>query len=407
MAAYEYTALDEKGKKRKGIIEGDTAKHVRSQLRGQKLSPLSVTEVQESKRPRKSKHSFSLPARGLDAASLALVTRQLATLVRSGMPIESTLDVVARQSEKQSIRRVLVSVRAKVLEGHSLESGLGEFPGSFSDLYRATVGAGEKSGHLDHVLERLADHTEAQQALRQKIIMALFYPAMLTVMAVLVTVALMTYVVPEVVQVFEGIGQELPPLTVGMIATSDLLRDYGLYMLLALFAGGIAFRQLISYPGPRKNYHRMLIRLPVIGRLVKALNTAQFARTLGILTSSGVAVLEGMLISAQVVSNLPMREAVTEAAKKVREGGGLSASLDASRLFPPMTLSLIASGESSGNLGEMLERSADNHEREVESSITTVMGLFEPLLILLMGGLVLTIVLAILLPIFDLNQLVQ
>jgi general secretion pathway protein F len=407
MGAYEYTALDARGRTRRGVLEGDTPRQVRSHLRDQGLTPLSVAEVVQRERERHRSRRRSLLARGLSSTDLTLVTRQLATLTRSALPLEEALRTVAQQTERARISRVILAVRSRVMEGHPLASGLADFPTSFSELYRATVAAGEQSGHLDVVLERLADYTEQRHAMRQRIQLALFYPALLTTMAVVVTIALMVYVVPQVVRVFEDVGQTLPVLTRGLITVSDFLREYGSVLLAGLLAGGIAARYALRIRGARSASHRFVLTLPVVGRLVRGLNTARFGRTLSILVASGVEVLEALRISAQVMSNLPMRRAVEDAALRVREGASLHGSLERSRLFPPMTLSLIASGEASGKLEEMLERAATQQEREVETLVAALLGLFEPLLILVMGGVVLVIVLAILLPIFDLNQLVK
>jgi general secretion pathway protein F len=293
------------------------------------------------------------------------------------------------------------------MEGHSLAVGLSDFPHVYPELYRTTVEAGEQSGHLDRVLERLADYTESRQQLRQKIQLAVFYPALLTVVAILVVGGLMTYVVPQVVQVFENIGQELPPLTRGLIAVSDFLRNNGLVMLILLVLAIAGFSYLLRNTAVRRRFHKVLLIIPLVSRLERGLNTGRFARTFSILTASGVPVLESMRISAQVMSNLPMKEAVAEATARVREGAGIAAALERSGYFPPMTVQLVASGEASGKLEEMLERAAINQEREIETLIAALLGLFEPLLILFMGSVVLVIVLAILLPIFDLNQLIQ
>ncbi|MCG5512386.1 type II secretion system inner membrane protein GspF [Ectothiorhodospira shaposhnikovii] len=404
MPAFEYTALKPTGRQVRGVLEGDTPRQVRQQLRESGLTPLSVEAVQLRERRRQRLPGLS---RGISAMDLALLTRQLATLVRSGLPLEEALGTVARQSEKARIRSMLMAVRTRVMEGHSLARGLGDFPHVFPDIYRTTVAAGEQSGHLDVVLERLADYTENRQQMRQKIQLALFYPAILTTMAVLVTVALLTYVVPEVVQVFSGIGQELPWLTRTLIAVSDALRDYGLILLAALVAAGLLFRYLLRRPGPLRAWHRLLLRLPLVGRLTRGMNTARFARTLSILSASGVAVLESLRIAAEVISNRPMREAVQAVAQRVREGSGIGVALERSGYFPPMTVHLIRSGEAGGSLDEMLERAAVNQERELETRIAMIMGILEPVLILVMGLVVLVIVLAILLPIFELNQLVN
>jgi general secretion pathway protein F len=302
---------------------------------------------------------------------------------------------------------MLLAVRSRVMEGHTLAAGLSDFRHIFPELYRTTVEAGEQSGHLERALERLADYTENRQQMRQKIQLAVFYPALLTIVAILVVGGLMTYVVPQVVQVFENIGEDLPPLTRGLIAVSDFMREYGLLVIGLLVLAGFIVSWLLRNIDNRRRFHRMLLAIPLVGRLERGLNTGRFARTFSILTASGVSVLEALRISSQVVSNIPMRESVEHATARIREGAGIAAALEKGGYFPPMTVHLIASGEASGKLEEMLERAAINQEREIETLIAAVLGLFEPLLILLMGGVVLIIVLAILLPIFDLNQLVQ
>ena len=403
MGAFEYSALDARGKERKGVLEGDTARQVRQQLRDKGMTPLTVDAVTQ----RESRSSGGLQLRGgVSATELALLTRQLATLVHAALPLEEALQTVARQSERPRLQSMLLAVRSKVMEGHTLADALGDFPQVFPELYRTTVAAGEMSGHLEIVLERLADYTEKRQQMRQKIMLAMFYPTILTVIAILVTVALLTYVVPEVVKVFDNIGQELPLLTRGLIAVSDFLRDYGLVLLVLLVLMGVGFSYLLRNPVMLFHWHRKVMRLPLIGRLIRGLNASRFSRTFSILSASGVPVLDAMRISAEVMSNLPMREAVQQASDRVREGSNIARALEHSRYFPPMTLHLIASGESSGKLETMLERAADNQERELETVIAVVMGMFEPLLILVMGGVVLLIVLAILLPIFNLNQMV-
>ena len=405
MGAFEYVALDVRGREKKGVIEGDAPRQVRQQLREQGWVPLEVQEV--AQRETRSRTRPALLQRGISATDLALITRQLATLVRAGLPLEECLRAVSQQTDRARLKSMLLAVRSRVMEGHTLATGLGDFKHIFPELYRTTVEAGEQSGHLDRVLERLADYTESRQQMRQKIQLAVFYPALLTLVAILVVGGLMTYVVPQVVQVFENIGQGLPPLTQGLIAISDFLRESGTSVLLLLILLGVAVSYLLRNPGNRRRFHRMLLGIPLVGRLERGMNTGRFARTFSILTASGVPVLESLRISSQVMSNLPMREAVDEAAARVREGASIAAALEKSGYFPPMTVHLIASGETSGKLEEMLERSAINQEREIETLIAALLGLFEPLLILAMGGVVLIIVLAILLPIFDLNQLVQ
>ena len=404
MPAFEYQALDAGGRRRKGVAEGDTARVVRARLRQDGLTPLQVEEVREQAR---SGGGLSGGGRGISPLDLALATRQMATLARAGLPVEEILGTVARQTEKARIRNVLTAVRTRVMEGHALATAMAAFPRVFPDLYRTTVAAGEQSGHLDLVLERLADYTESRNALRQKISLALFYPLILTLVAIGVTVALLAFVVPEVVQVFAGIGQDLPWLTRALIATSDALRDFGLWALAGLVVFIFALRRLLRREHWRYRYHALLLRLPLLGRLVRGLNTARFARTLSILATSGVPLLDALRTGGEVIGNRPMRAAVAGAAQRVREGSGIGRALEQSGYFPPMTVHLIKSGESSGKLNEMLERAAETQERELETRIAMVVGLFEPLLIVTMGAVVLTIVLAILLPIFELNQLVN
>lgn len=403
MPAFEYTALDGTGRTRKGVEEGDSPRQVRSRLREQGLTPMSVSQVAE----RQALLRMPIFQQRIKPLELALATRQMATLARAGLPIEEVLATVARQSESPRVRSALTAVRTRVMEGLPLAHALGEFPSVFPVIYRTTIAAGEQAGRLDLVLERLADNVEAQNAMRQKIQLAMFYPAILTCVALLVTVALLTYVVPEVVKVFDGMNQELPLLTRSLIAVSDTLRDWGILMLLVLAGLIYGARTLLKKPTYQRRWHDFLLRLPLIGRLTRGLNTARFARTLNILAGSGVPLLDALNMSASVISNLPMREAVSAAAQRVREGAGVGLALERSGYFPAMTLSLIKSGESSGTLDSMLERAAETQERELEARIAMVMGVFEPLLILTMGAVVLVIVLAILLPIFELNQLVN
>lgn len=405
MAAYEYSALDAKGRQTKGLIEGDTPRHARALLRDRGLSPLEVTQVAEARSSAGS--SFFGAGGGISNTELSLFTRQLATLARSGLPLDEALTAVSEQSESKRVKRVALGVRAGVVEGSSLAHSLNQFPGVFPPLFRATVEAGEQSGKLDYILERLAEYVERRQVMQQKIMLAAFYPAILTFVAIGVVMLLLTYVVPQVVEVFDSIDATLPPLTRGLIATSDFLRDYGIVLLAMIGAGVFVFARLMRGDAFRRRVHGLVLRLPLIGRLTRGANTGRFTRTLGILFGSGVPILDALRIGTQVVTNLPMRDAIEAAAVRVREGAPLSRSLAASKLFPPITVHLLSSGESSGKLDEMLDRAAENQEREVETLVAALMGVFEPVLILAMGGIVLLIVLAILLPIFDLNQLVQ
>lgn len=405
MGAFEYTALDQTGREKKGIAEGDSARLIRQQLREQNLVPLTVLEVKKQTSTGKG-NGFVFNQR-INTTELALMTRQLATLARSGIPLDEATATVARQSIKPKVKKLLLGVRAKILEGHTLADGLRDYPHIFSEMYCATVAAGEQSGHLDVVMERLADYTEQRQQLQQRLKLALIYPVILTVMAFLVVGGLLTYVVPEVVKVFSDTGQKLPFLTIALIAVSDFMQDWFIYLLFAFVAGFAAFKKLVQKPVFKKRYHQFLLKIPVLGNLVLGGNSAQFSRTLSILAASGVPILDAMRIAVKVMENIPMREAVENAAQQVSEGSSLSKTLEQSGYFNPMLINLIASGEATGQLEQMLERAAMNQERELETTMAMLMGLLEPLLIVAMGGVVLIIVLAILLPVLDLNQLVK
>jgi len=404
MPAFEYIALNAKGKEETGILDGDNAKQVRQLLRDSHLTPLEINQVEKSESDDKNK-----PRRAgrVKAADLALMTRQLATLVQSGSPLEEALATTAKQTEKRNIKHILTAVRTRVVEGYSLADGLKTYPTVFPDMYRATISAGEQSGHLDAVLERMADYTESRQETQQRIANAMFYPVILTIVSIAIVAGLLGFIVPKIIAVFDNMGQELPPMTRGLIIVSDFVRDYGLYIAAVLVVMYVIFKQAVKTPKWRYRYHSVLLKLPLIKKMVRGLNTARFARTLSILASSGVPILDAMSISAKVVQNLPMRQAIETAAHKVREGKSINRALDQAGYFPPMTVHLIASGESSGRLDEMLERAAVQQERETDAMLTNMLGLFEPILILVMGGVVLLIVLSILLPILNLNQLVQ
>ena len=404
MPAYEYTALDPSGRERSGVMEGDSARQIRAQLREQGLLPVSVAEVVDT-----APHPLgrlSLAGR-IGAMDLSLLTRQLATLVRSGLPLEEALLAVSQQSEKARVRSVLAGVRARVVEGRTLAEGLAAFPGVFPEIYRATVSAGEQSGHLDAVLERLAEYTESRQVLQQRIRNAMVYPILLTVVCVGIVALLLGYVVPEVVRVFEAGDRALPILTQVLIALSDFIRGWW-WAIVGLTAVAVwATRRWLREPAARRRFDHFKLRLPLVGRVTRGNNAARFSRTFAILTASAVPVLEALRISGEVVTNLPMRDAVMEAAVRVREGAPIARSLATSKLFPPMLIHLVSSGETSGALESMLGRAADNQERELDGLVNTAVGILGPLMILLMGGFVFVIVLALLLPIFELNQLVR
>jgi len=402
VAAFRYEAYDEAGRLRKGVQEADTARQLRARLRERGLAVANVAPVAD-------RAGAAAPRwrRGLSATQLSLITRQFATLLGAGLPVEQTLNALIEQADGDHTRQVLAGVRGEVLAGFPLARALQKFPREFPDLYVTLVAAGERSGRLAEVMERLADYVESRQALRQKIGLAFIYPAIVTVVAGAVVLGLLVYVVPQVVHVFQSTHQTLPWLTRALIAVSEFMQASGWLWLLGLAAAGWGAGRLLRHPPWRMRFHRALLRLPVVGALIRGVNSAQLASTLGILVGSGVPLLDALHAGAGVVRNLPMREAVEQAARTVREGGSLSRALGAAALFPPMLVHMIASGEASGRLAHMLERAATQQGREMESRVMGLTSLMEPLLIVAMGGVVLVIVLAILLPIFEMNQLAR
>jgi len=402
MAAFDFKALDEKGRQQKGVMEADSARQIRQQLRDKGWVPLSVDQTVE----KKSEGSFFERRRGISVKDLALLTRQIATLIQSGIPVEETLSAVASQSEKPAIRSMMLAIRGKVLEGYTLADSLAEFPGAFPKLYRSTVAAGEHAGHLDLVLNRLADYTEARQQARQKIQLAAIYPIILSVVAITIVVFLLTYVVPDIIEVFVHNGQELPPLTQGLLAVSDFLAAWGglLFALLVILIVGFKF--LLTKDAFRFAYHKKLLQLPFIKKITRGTNTSMYASTLSILNSSGVPLVDAMKIASEVLSNDCLKAALTDSAQLVSEGASLYKALESTGYFPPMMIHMVASGESSGELDQMLERTAAHQESDLQGLIETIVGLFEPLMLLFMGGVVLIIVLAIMLPILNMSNLV-
>ena len=327
MGAFEYTALDSQGRERKGLIEGDTAKHVRQLLRDKQLLPMDIQETAQQEMKQSRRRRFM--RRGLSTLDLALLTRQLATLLRSGLPLEETLQAVAEQTEKPRVQRIILGVRSKVVEGHPLADGLRDFPQAFPEIYRATVSAGEQSGKLDQVLERLSDYTESRQVMGQQVSNALVYPVVLLVLSFGIVSFLLAYVVPQVVAVFESSNQALPLATRVLIGMSDLIRHYWIYALIVLGLVVWGFTRWLKSAEARMRFDRFLLRLPVVGKLIRGLNTGRFSRTFSILTASAVPVLEALRISAEVVTNTPMKRAVEEAAGRVREGAPIGKSLAA------------------------------------------------------------------------------
>lgn len=406
MAAYEFVALDGQGREQRGTLEADSSRQIRQQLRDRGWAPLKVDPAGDTRRSGRSVSLRPRLRRRLSALDLAMITRHLETLIGSGLPIEEALNAAAQQADKPRVRSILLAVRARVLEGHALAAALGEFPHAFDDLYRATVAAGEHAGHLEQVLSNLADYTERRQESGQNVQMALLYPVILVLISLLIVAGLLAYVVPEIVSVYRDTDQALPLLTRSLIALSDFLVSWGLPLLLLLVAVAFGCRQLLKQPGPRLRFHRFLLHAPLAQSIVRGANASQFANTLAILSASGVPLVEAMRIAGQVVDNRVMRERIDRATRRVAEGTSLRAALDEVGYFPPLMLHMVASGEASGSLDAMLARVARHLERDLQRLVTVILELFKPLMLLIMGGLVLLIVLAILLPILNLNQLI-
>jgi general secretion pathway protein F len=403
MGAYEYTALDNKGKNVRGILHGDTAKQIRQLLRDQNLIPLNVDETSQTLAKTNNIGGFQR----FHTNDLILFTRQLATMVQAGEPLDAALKSIADEFSRPFSRKIIHSIRSALLEGQDLAGAMSQYKRQFPDFYIATISAGEHSGKLGNILERLADYIEYRQQHQQQMLLSLLYPAIVISVALLVVIALMTYVVPQVIHIYEDMDQQLPLLTRLLIGTSEFLRDNILFLLIATLITLVISTYLYRLHEVQKSVHQIILRLPLVGRLSRNIQIARFSRTLSILLMSSVEIVEAITVAANVVYLIPIKERITLASQKVREGVSVRKSLGETGDFQAMSLQLIASGENSGRLDDMLERSADNQEREIQLTLNTLLGLFEPLLILFMGGVVLVIVLAILLPIFDLNQMVS
>ena len=406
MAAFEYQALNERGREEKGVLEADSVRQVRQLLRDKGLTPLDVNPTRRVEKQAGPALLQNLFKPTLSISERALVTRQLATLIGASLPVEEALLAVSRQSEKSSLQSMMLTVRGKVMEGYSLANSLAEYPKAFPSLHRATVAAGESAGHLDLVLNRLADFTESQQESAARIKQALIYPVILFVLTVAILAGLLGYVVPDIVDIFADSEQELPWLTTAVIAASDFIVGYGLILLIVAVISWLGIRRLLALPAVQLLWDRRLLGLPIVGKLSRGTNTAQFASTLSILSSSGVPLVEAMRIAGEVLSNTWLRNVVSEATVRVSEGSSLSSALERSAHFPPMMLHMIASGEASGELDEMLSRVARHQQQDADLLMSVLLSLFGPMMLIVMGGAVFMIVLAILLPIISLNQLV-
>ncbi len=413
MAAYTYQAIDAKGKKVKGVLEGDSERHVRSQLRSRQLKPLDVKSSRRAPGAAGNKSNtssgfniFSMGGPTMGYRDVSLVTRQLASLVQSGLPLDEVLAAAAKQSRKPAIKTIILQIRSRVLEGLSLAQAMGELPKVFDGLYRAMIRAGESSGFLGPVLDRLADYTERAQETKQKLKSAMIYPAVMLFVCITVVVVMMVKVVPNLINMFERNNMELPTITKILIASSNFLVNYGVFVLLVIVALAGLFKWAVSQPARRRQWHRLTLRMPLFGNLILQSEASRYASTLGLLVNSGVPLLEGLKIASQVLTNLELQKASAEVAVSVQEGSSFAKSLEQVEVFPPLLVQMVASGEANGKLSEQLLHAARNQERELEFSLNTMMGLLEPAMILFMGGTVTTIVMAILLPIFNMSSLV-
>ena len=386
MGAYQYQALKKNGSTSKGVIEADSERQARQLLREQGLIPTHIQTLAQQ-RVTKAKNKIS-------AADLALMTRQLATLLAAGIPVEESLRGVSEQTEKDKVRELIIGIRAKVLEGYGLAQAMDQFPNAFPELYRATVGAGEQTGRLDAVLEKLADYTENQQQTRQKVQQALIYPLLMIIVSTAIICFLLTFVVPKIIEVFTSSGQTLPGMTLVLINFSQFIKEYGLYALGALVLIIFAFKKSLNNIKVKTAWHGLILKLPIVSYLVKTINVARYIHTFGILFAAGVSVLETMRVSASLITNVVMRKAFDTSTHRVREGSGIHEALKETRYISPMAIHLIASGEKSGQLSNMMERAANHLDNEVKRLIDTSLTLLEPMVILFMGAVVLFIVLA-------------
>lgn len=407
MAAYSYKALNEDGKTVKGLLEGDSERHVRSQLRAQRLKPLEVvsTSAADKVEASSAKSIFQRSPGKLSTRELCMVTRQLASLVKSGLPLDEALHACAKQSHKPKVKRVMLQVRSRVLEGFSLAQALGDNPAAFDDMYRALVRAGEGSGYLSAVLERLAEYTQSSQILKQRIKMAMIYPIVMLVVSLCVIVGMMVFVVPELTGIFESNKTELPLLTRGLIATSNFFVNYGLYVLGFIVLVVVGCKQILKQPANQRRWDQTKLKLPVIGELIQQINSARFAATLSLLSASGVPLLQSLNIASQVMTNKILQEACDQVANNVREGMSLSRALEQAQYFPPLLIQLVASGESNGTLPQQLDNAARDQERDLEMMLGVAMSLLEPATIIFMGSVVGLIVMAVLTPIFQMTKL--
>ena len=406
MPAFRYEAVDDGGATRKGVVNADSARAARADLRTQGLTPLAVEAIAAQVDAAGVEKGRGFGER-LSQVELALFTRQLASLLEAGLPLEQAFTALLEQAERPYVRDLVASIRSEVMGGASFSDALSRHPRDFAEIYRALVASGEQIGHLARVLTRLADYIERRNALVQKVKLAFTYPAIVTVVAFAIVIFLLTYVVPQIVSVFANTKQKLPLLTVLMLGVSNFVRAYGIVVGIALIGAFVMWRRALRNPELKRRWHTWLLTAPVYGKFERSLNTARFASTLAITTGSGVPILRALDTSRDTLSNVAMKELVEQASASVREGVSLARALSAQKHFPPMLIHMIRAGEITGELPAMLERAANSQQQDLERRTLTIAGLLEPVLILAMGVVVLLIVLAVLMPIIEINQLVR
>jgi general secretion pathway protein F len=406
MPAFRYEAVDAGGATRKGVVNADNPRSARADLRSQGLTPLAVDAIAAQLDAAGVAKSRGFGER-LSTVELALFTRQLASLLEAGLPLEQAFTALLEQAERPYVRDLVASIRSEVMGGASFSDALSRHPRDFAEIYRALVASGEQIGQLSRVLSRLADYIERSNALIQKVRLAFIYPGIVTVVAFAIVIFLLTYVVPQIVSVFANTKQKLPLLTTMMLAVSNFTRAYGIYVALTAIGGFMAWRRALKNPVLKRRFHSWLLTAPIYGKFERSMNTARFASTLAITTGSGVPILRALETSRDTLSNVAMKELVEEASASVREGVSLARALSAQRHFPPMLVHMIRAGEITGELPAMLDRAASAQQADLERRALTIAGLLEPALILAMGVVVLLIVLAVLMPIIEINQLVR
>lgn len=402
MEAFEYLSLDPSGKQRKGVIQADNEKLARQLLRNRQLTPISLDRVlQNQQQTSDKKQKLSLKKN-----ELPLLIRQMATLIKAGLPIDETLQTLIEQADNRNSEKILSTLHGKIMEGQPLATAMRLFPRAFDELITSSIEAGEQSGQLPQVLQQLASYLESKDRMGKQSLMALIYPLILIVSAIAIVGGLMVYIVPKVVQVFQSTQVELPTMTKILIACSSFINNYGGYLLLFIGLAVLGFWSLLKKPEYQSRWHRLLLKMPLFGHLLRTAQAAKFTRTLGILSQSAVPIVPALSLSAQVVKNRQMRQACEQTATAVREGAALAKAMHNAKEFPPLTVKLVNAGEQSGKLSEMLNRAAEVQELDVENKLNTLIGAIQPLAILFVGLMVLFIVLAMLLPIFQINSII-